>query len=227
METINQGSGMQDYLSPERQKAALLTIDAQRDFILPGAPATVSGSSAAASQMRHLVETFRAHHAPIVHMVRLYRCNGSNVDLCHRALIEAGQRIVMPGTLGAEIIDDLKPTSGLRLQPDLLLEGKLQEIGPKEWICYKPRLSAFFQTPVEEHLKSLGISTIVICGTDFPASPRSTVYAAANRDFRLVLATDAISGATDSGLDEMAQIGAYLMATDRLLEWLPRNRAAA
>ena len=103
----------------------------------------------------------------------------------------------------------------------------MQEIGPKEWICYKPRLSAFFQTPVEEHLKSLGISTIVICGTDFPASPTSTVYAAANRDFRLVLATDAISGASDSGLDEMAQIGAYLMATDRLLEWLPRNRAAA
>src|SRR4029450_5442420 len=82
-------------------------------------------------------------------------------------------------------------------------------------------------TPAEEHLKSLGISTIVICGTDFPASPRSTVYAAANRDFRLVLATDAISGATDSGLDEMAQIGAYLMPTDQLLEWLPRNRAAA
>src|ERR1041384_4268003 len=112
--------------------------------------------------------------------------NGSNVDLCHRALIEAGQRIVMPGTLGAEIVDELKPTAGLRLQPDLLLEGNLQEIGPKEWICYKPRLSAFFQTPVEEPLKSLGISTIVICGTDFPASPRSTVYAAANRDFRLV-----------------------------------------
>ena len=116
----------------------------------------------------------------------------------------------------------------VRSEPEaLLLEGKLQEIGPKEWVCYKPRLSVFFQTPVEEHLKAIGISTIVICGTDFPASPRSTVYAAANRDFRLVLATDAISGATDAGLDEMAQIGAYLMATDKLLEWLPRNRAAA
>jgi nicotinamidase-related amidase len=218
---------MQDYLSPERQKIALLTIDAQRDFTLPGAPATVSGSMAATSQMRRLTEAFRAQHAPIMHMVRLYRCNGSNVDLCHRALIEAGQRIVMPGTLGAEIVDELKPTQGLRLQPDLLLEGKLQEIGAKEWVCYKPRLSAFFQTPVEEHLKAIGISTIVICGTDFPASPRSTVYAAANRDFRLVLATDAISGATDAGLDEMAQIGAYLMATDQLLDWLPRNRVAA
>ncbi|NJO53659.1 MAG: hypothetical protein HC829_01430, partial [Bacteroidales bacterium] len=47
---------MQDYLSPERQKIALLTIDAQRDFTLPGAPATVSGSIAATSQMRQLTE---------------------------------------------------------------------------------------------------------------------------------------------------------------------------
>ncbi|MBL9036314.1 MAG: hypothetical protein JNN33_16240, partial [Rhodospirillaceae bacterium] len=58
---------MQDYLSPERQKIALLTIDAQRDFILPGAPATVSGSMAATTQMRRLTEAFRAQHAPIVH----------------------------------------------------------------------------------------------------------------------------------------------------------------
>jgi hypothetical protein len=44
------------------------------------------------------------------------------------------------------------------------------------------------------------------------------VYAAANRDFRMVLATDAISGATDVGLNELAQIGVYLMATEQLLD---------
>ena len=108
-----------------------------------------------------------------------------------------------------------------------MLDGKLQEVGDKEWICYKPRLSAFFQTPVEEHLKTLGVSTIVICGTDFSTSPRSSVYAAANRDFRMVLATDAISGATDAGLNELAQIGVYLMSTDKLLDWLLRSRQAA
>lgn len=218
---------MQDYLTPERDRVALLTIDAQRDFVLPNAPASVSGSMAAVPAMQRLTQAFRAVHAPIVHMLRLYRCNGSNVDLCHRASIEAGQRIVMPGTSGAELIDELKPDLNLRLHPDQLLDGKLQEIGKKEWLCYKPRLSAFFQTPVEHHLKSLGITTIVICGTDFSTSPRSSVYAASNRDFRIVLATDAISGATDTGLDELAQIGVYLMSTDKLLDWLSRSRQAA
>ena len=182
---------------------------------------------AAVPQMQRLTRVFRQLGAPIVHMVRLYRCNGSNVDLCHRAQIESGQRIVMPGTSGCELIDELKLDPAQRIEPELLLDGKLQEVGIKEWIGYKPRLSAFFQTSVEEHLKALGISTIVICGTDFSTSPRSSVYAAANRDFRMVLATDAISGATDVGLNELAQIGVYLMATEQLLDWLSRSRQAA
>jgi nicotinamidase-related amidase len=218
---------MQDYLSPERNRAALLTIDVQRDFVLPTGPASSSGAAAAIPQIQRLVHAFRAVNAPIVHATRLYRCDGSNVDLCHRASIEAGARIVMPGTLGAELIDEIKPEAAPRLQPDLLLGGKLQEIGSNEWICYKSRLSAFFQTPIEDHLKSLGITTIVICGIDFPTSPRSTVYAASNRDFRILLATDAISCATDGGLDELAAIGVYLMGTDQLLDWLSRSRAAA
>src|SRR5258707_7344572 len=202
---------MQEYLAPERERIALITIDAQRDFILPSAPASVTGAISTVHAMRRMTDAFREAGAPIVHAVRLYRCNGSNVDLCHRASIEAGQRIVMPGTSGAELIDEMKPNLGQRLEPELLLDGKLQEIGHKEWVCYNSRLSAFFQTPLEHHLKSLGITTIVLCGTDFPTSPRSTVYAASNRDFRIVLATDAISGATDAGLDELAQIGVYLM----------------
>jgi nicotinamidase-related amidase len=218
---------MQDYLTPERHRAALLTIDVQRDFVLPTGPASSSSAVAAVPHIQRLVRAFRAANAPIVHATRLYRCDGSNVDLCHRASIEAGARIVMPGTLGAELIDDVKPEGAERIQPDLLLSGNLQEVGPQEWVCYKPRLSAFFQTPLEAHLKSLDVSTIVICGIDFPTSPRSTVYAASNRDFRILLATDAISCASDAGLDELAQIGVYLMGTDQMLDWLSRSRAAA
>ncbi|HEY4163095.1 MAG TPA: cysteine hydrolase [Dongiaceae bacterium] len=218
---------MKEYLAPERDRVALITIDVQRDFVSPNSAASVSGAQATVPVIRRLIDAFRSADAPIVHTLRLYRCNGSNVDLCHRAAIEAGQRIVMPGTSGAELIDEVKPSQGQRLEPELLLEGKLQEIGNKEWACYKPRLSAFFQTPLEDHLKSLGITTIVICGTDFPTSPRSTVYAASNRDFRIVLATDAISGAHDAGLDELAQVGVYLMGTEQLLNWLKRDRQAA
>jgi hypothetical protein len=45
--------------------------------------------------MRLLVDWFRASVHPIVHVVRLYQADGSNVDLCRRGMIEGGQfRIV-------------------------------------------------------------------------------------------------------------------------------------
>src|SRR5690348_17478132 len=84
---------MRDYLSPERQRVALLTIAAQRDFCLPNSPAKVGGSMAAVPPMVRLVEGFRQRGRPIVHVVRLYRCDGSNVELCNRASIEEGQRV--------------------------------------------------------------------------------------------------------------------------------------
>jgi nicotinamidase-related amidase len=214
---------MRDYLSPERQHVALLTIDAQRDFCLPNSPAKVGGSMAALPAMVRLVEGFRQRGRPIVHVVRLYRCDGSNVELCNRASIEEGQRIVMPGTLGAELMDGLKPDQQQRLDAGQLLDGKLQELGRQEWVMYKPRWSAFYQTRLEQHLRELGVSTLVICGSNFPNGPLATVYAASSRDFRIVLATDAVSGANEATLAELGRIGVYLMTSDQCLAWLARD----
>jgi hypothetical protein len=74
----------------------------------------------------------------VIHVVRLYCADGSNVDLCRKKDIENGKRIVMPGSDGAELMDDLKPSSSIRLKSDLLLSGSLQQIGTLEWIMYKP-----------------------------------------------------------------------------------------
>ena len=64
-------------------------------------------------------------------------------------------------------------------------------------------------------------------GCGFPNGPLATVYAASNRDFRIVLATDAISGANDVGLAELARIGVYLMTSDQCLTWLARDSQVA
>ncbi|MEA2782738.1 MAG: hypothetical protein QOK29_4282 [Rhodospirillaceae bacterium] len=218
---------MRDYLSPERNRVALLTIDAQRDFCLPKAPAKVGGSLAVVPSMVRLVEGFRSKGRPIVHVVRLYRCDGSNVELCNRASIEEGQRVVMPGSLGAELVDGLKAEAAQRLDSSLLLDGKFQEIGRREWIMYKPRWSAFYQTELEEHLRRIGITTLVITGCNFPNGPQATVYAASNRDFRIVVATDAISGANDVSLAELARMGVYLMTGEQCLAWLARDSQIA
>jgi nicotinamidase-related amidase len=218
---------MRDYLSPERQHVALLTIAAQRDFCLPNAPAKVGGSMAAVPSMVRLVEGFRQRGRPIVHVVRLYRCDGSNVELCNRASIEEGQRIVMPGTLGAELVDGLKPDQQQRLDASQLLDGKLQELGRQEWVMYKPRWSAFYQTQLEDHLRALGVSTLVISGCNFPNGPLATVYAASSRDFRIVVAIDAVSGGNESTLAELGRIGVYLMTSDQCLAWLARDTHVA
>jgi len=85
------------YLSPDLSAAALLTIDTQRD-VLDGGSIEIAGTSEALPQMRALVEAFRSAQGPIVHVVRLYRPDGENVDLCRRSLVEAGAMIVAPGT---------------------------------------------------------------------------------------------------------------------------------
>jgi nicotinamidase-related amidase len=218
---------MRDYLSPERNHVALLTIDAQRDFCLPKTPPKVGGCSGALAATARLAEGFRERGRPIVHVVRLYRCDGSNVELCNRASIEEGQRIVMPGSLGAELIDELKTDPSLRLDSSLLLDGKLQTVGRHEWIMYKPRWSAFYQTGLEAHLRGLGITTLVIAGANFPNGPQATVYAASNRDFRIVLATDAISGASEAAFGELARMGVYLMSGEQCLAWLSREGQVA
>jgi nicotinamidase-related amidase len=218
---------MRDYLSPERNRVALLTIDAQRDFCMSSGRGKSGCSAPFTAAMTRLTEGFRAKGRPIVHVVRLYRCDGSNVELCNRASIEEGQRFVMPGTSGAELIEGLKPDHGQRLDASLLLEGKFQSLGRNEWAMYKPRWSAFYQTPLEDHLKGQGITTLVISGCNFPNGPLASIYAASNRDFRIVLATDAVSCSNDATLAELARMGVYLMTSDQCLAWLAREGQVA
>jgi hypothetical protein len=57
-------------------------------------------------------------------------------------------------------MDELKPSSTIRLDSSLLLSGHLQQIGTMEWIMYKPRWGAFYNTLLEKHLHNLVFSLI-------------------------------------------------------------------
>src|SRR3546814_4308230 len=70
---------------------------------------------------------FVGQRASIYHSVRLYKPDGSNVDACRRQAVEEGLRILMPGTLGAELIEDLKTNKDVRLNPELLFNVEFQE----------------------------------------------------------------------------------------------------
>jgi len=211
---------MDTYTRPDPEQAALLTIDTQNDFTLPGAPAEIEGTVDAVPRMARLAGAFRSAEAPIVHVVRLYEADGSNVDRCRRAAIEEGAEIVRPGTDGAELVEKLKPSEDVGLEADRLLDGEFQQLGSREWLLYKPRWSAFFRTDLDEFLTERGVDTVVVCGCNFPNCPRTTVYEASERDYRIVLVPDATSGTYERGLSELSNIGVALMDTAEVVEWI-------
>ncbi len=107
--------------------------------------------------------------------------------------------------------------------PDQLLRGNFQEIANVEWIMYKSRWGAFYRTNLEKFLRTQNIDTIIISGCNFPNCPRTTIYQASERDFRIVMAKDAISQTYERGIDEMRNIGVNLMDTVEIVQLL-RNR---
>jgi nicotinamidase-related amidase len=211
---------MNEYVRPNRDSAVLLTIDTQNDFTLAGAPAEIDGTGEAVPQMQRLVELFRSRQAPIVHVVRLYEEDGSNADRCRRADIEAGADIVRPGTDGAELVAELKPSTDVRLDADRLLNGGFQEISPHEHVMYKPRWSAFYRTDLTDFLDTRSLDTIVVCGCNFPNCPRTTIYEASERDYRIVFVPDATSGVYERGVRELEDIGVAVKETGDTIEWM-------
>jgi nicotinamidase-related amidase len=210
------------YTRPLADSAALVLIDMQHDFLdIPGDAAAmpVAGTSAVISAIAKLARAFRQRGLPIVHVVRLYRADGSNVDPVRRQSVEQGARIALPGSPGSQIAADLLPNA-VELDHESLLAGDLQQIGTAEHVMYKPRWGAFYGTKLDQHLRESVSSTLVFAGCNFPNCPRTSIYEASERDFRIVLVSDAVSGLYARGIEECRAIGVAVRDVSQTLDWL-------
>lgn len=207
-----------DFTSPHYDTSVLLTIDLQRDF-LDGGASPIPGTTHIVPAVRKLAQAYREAHRPIVHVVRLYLPDGSNADVSRRNAIQAGQRIVSPGSPGAELASGLAP-SRTPLQADLLLDGGLQPLGPNEYALYKPRWNAFYGTGLEGWLHQNGIDTVVVVGCNYPNCPRGTLFGASERDFRAVAVSDALSRWRPGADEELAGLGVHTTTVDQLMATL-------
>ncbi len=202
--------------SPNWDSAALITIDLQADT-LEGQPLEIPGTSAAAGNAARLGAAFRARRLPIVHVVRLYLADGTNAEPCRQELARGPVPVLRPGTPGRLLAPGVAEGDTPGFDDQLLLAGGVQPVGDHEVVMYKPRWGAFYGTPLDDHLRDAGVTTLVFAGCNFPNCPRTSIYEASERDYRVVLAADAVSGVDDRGIVELRSIGVASLSTDEVL----------
>ncbi|WP_317953618.1 cysteine hydrolase family protein [Paenibacillus chitinolyticus] len=195
-----------------------MTIDTQNDFTLPDSSSRIEGTMEVVPQISRLLSAYRRAKLPIIHVIRLYEKDGSNADICRKEIIESGKQIVAPGTKGADLVDGIKPEADYLLDSTSLLSGGFQQIGPCEWVMYKPRWGAFYRTGLEVFLRNSELDTIVFSGCNFPNCPRTSMYQGSERDFKVVMVSDAMSGVYEKGLSEMQNIGVSVKSTEEVCE---------
>jgi nicotinamidase-related amidase len=203
------------FTAPEYDRAALITIDVQQDT-LEGGPFAVPGTRAILGPIQRLCRAFRAAGRPIVHVIRIYTADAVDADRCRKRALLAGAPILLNGSPGRRPAAPLLPSEGIEIDDERLMAGAVQTIGPGEVIIYKPRWGAFYRTPLEAHLRQENVSTLVFSGCNYPNCPRTSIYQASERDFRIAAAVDAISGIGAVDIDGLENIGVSCATAEKI-----------
>ncbi len=164
---------------------ALLVIDMQRDFLLPGGFGETLGNDV--SQLRRTI-------APLAALLAAWRAAGLTVvhtreghlpDLsdCPPAKLQRGAprmrigdpgpngRILIRGEYGHDIVDELAPAPG-------------------EIVLDKPGKGSFFATDLDLILRNLGITSLVVTGVTTEVCVHTTVREANDRGFECLVLED-------------------------------------
>jgi nicotinamidase-related amidase len=96
----------------------------------------------------------------------------------------------------------------------------MQALTEGEWAMWKPRWGAFHRTPLDGHLRHFNVTTVVIAGCNYPNCPRAAVYGASERDYRVLIVRDAISGVAPHHLEEANRMGVVSAPNGDVTEYL-------
>ena len=184
------------------RKYALIIIDMQNDFVLPGSSACVAGAYDTVSFIKRLLDFFRMNKLPVFHVVREYRADGSDIEMNRLEGFLRKGRYLVPGTKGCEIVDSLRP-----------LEG--------EYRIVKNRYSCFMNTEVDFMLRRIGATHLVVCGTQYPNCIRATIFDAVCHGYHVINITDATSAQTpeiaQANIVDIRNIGVDCISLDEFI----------
>jgi nicotinamidase-related amidase len=180
----------------------LVIVDMQNDFVLPGSPFCIAGAYETIPRIRTALDAFRKAHLPVFHIVREHRTDGSDVEITRVKGFVNEAMYAIPGTKGCDIVEALQP-----------LEG--------EYRVAKQRFSAFMQTEFDFILRRLGVTHMVVCGTQYPVCIRTTVFDGIAYGYQVTLLTDATSAQTpevaEVNIRDMANIGVRCVKVSEFL----------
>jgi len=166
-------------------RTAVVIIDMQRDFLLPGGFGESLGNDvsllgSAVAPCRALLDAARARGMLIVHTREGHRADMSDAP---KAKVERGSpsmrigdpgpmgRILIRGEAGHDIIPELYPKAG-------------------EPVLDKPGKGAFYATDLNLILENRGIENLFVCGVTTEVCVHTTVREANDRGFRCIVPSD-------------------------------------
>ena len=202
------------------ERAALLVVDMQNDFVHPdggfGVSARRGGSSidfdgltATIPMVAELIAAARAAQRPVIYIAHVLRADYSDAAYPYWRAGPPGTKrqgnFLVDGTWGAQIIDDLAPAPG-------------------EHLVVKKGFDGFSNTGLDMLLRNLGVDTCVVCGVKTCVCVSSTVRGASERNYQIVVVGDACADNTaewhEAELVTLSRIFADVLDTAAVTELL-------
>jgi nicotinamidase-related amidase len=198
-------------------RTAVVVIDMQRDFLLPGGFGETLGNdvgllAAAIGPCARLLEGARARKMLIVHTREGHRPDMSDAP---KAKVERGSpsarigavgpmgRILIRGEPGHDIVPELYPRAG-------------------EPILDKPGKGAFYATDLHLILENRGIESLIVCGVTTEVCVHTTVREANDRGFRCIVPADCCG----SYFPEFHEVGLRMIkAQGGIFGWVSSSKA--
>jgi nicotinamidase-related amidase len=197
----------------DTDSVALLVIDMQRDFLLPGGFGESLGNDV--SQLRRTIEPLAALMAawrtaglPIIHTREGHEPDLSDCPPSKLARGAIGQpgafgRILIRGEYGHDIIDELQPIDG-------------------EAVVDKPGKGAFYATELADLLAKDGIRTLVVTGVTTEVCVHTTVREANDRGYDCLVPADCVG----SYFPEFQRVGLEMIAAQGgIFGWVGQSPA--
>lgn len=187
----------------------MLVIDLENAFVLPGSVHEIKMANATIPACKKVIEASRGQGIPAIYIKRIYRDDGSDVEITRWERWLQGNRPMKMGSKGissGEYIEDIKPRPG-------------------DYLIIKKRWSAFFRTELDLLLHRLGVDTVAIIGTTTPNCIRTTAYDANSLDFEVIIIEDCTSSNTkeiqEANIIDMKNMGAIIMSSEEFVQSLP------